>query len=59
MNNFSILLYPKEAQKFLGVGPTTFYELAKRSDFPKPKSPLGKRVMYRRDELEKWVKDLE
>lgn len=51
-----ILLYPKEAQKLLGVGTTTFYEFAKLSSFPKSSNPLGKRPMYVREELEQWVK---
>lgn len=58
MQNLPLLLYPKQAQKLLGVGTTKFYELVKLPDFPKPKSPLGKRAMYLRDELEKWAKDL-
>lgn len=58
MQNLPLLLYPKQAQKLLGVGTTKFYELVKLPDFPKSKSPLGKRVMYLRDELEKWVKEL-
>ncbi|KTD02659.1 helix-turn-helix transcriptional regulator [Legionella feeleii] len=59
MKQESLLLYPKQAQKFLGIGATKFYELVKLSNFPKAKTPLGKRPMYLREELEKWVKNLE
>jgi len=53
-----LLLYPKQAQRFLGVGATKFYELVKLSSFPQSKSPLGKRPMYLRRELESWVENL-
>lgn len=59
MQDLPLLLYPKQAQKFLGVGTTKFYELVKLPSFPKAKSPLGKRVMYLRAELEKWAKELD
>jgi predicted DNA-binding transcriptional regulator AlpA len=58
MKNEPLLVYPKEAQKLLGVGPTKFYELNKLPNFPKPKNPLGKRRFYLRHELENWVKSL-
>lgn len=53
-----LLVYPKEAQKIIGVGTTKFYELNKLENFPKPKNPLGKRPMYVRKELEDWVASL-
>ena len=59
MHDLPMLLYPKQAQKFLGVGTTKFYELIKLPTFPKAKSPLGKRPMYLREELEAWVKNLD
>ena len=52
MKEVSILLYPNQAQKFLGVKATKFYELLQTPGFPKPRSPLGKRPMYLRKELE-------
>jgi predicted DNA-binding transcriptional regulator AlpA len=58
MRNESLLVYPKEAQKLLGIGPTKFYELNKLPDFPQPRNPLGKRPMYLRSQLEDWVKNL-
>jgi predicted DNA-binding transcriptional regulator AlpA len=58
LNELPILLYPKHAQKVLGVGPTKFYELVKLSDFPKPRNPLGKRPMYLRKEIEDWASSL-
>jgi predicted DNA-binding transcriptional regulator AlpA len=58
MNTGPLLVYPKEAQKLLGVGPTKFYELRKLPDFPKEKNPLGKRPMYVKEEIEKWVKTM-
>jgi len=54
----SVFLYPKQAAHFLGVGATKFYELNKLPNFPKPKNPLGKRVMYLRSELEAWANNL-
>lgn len=59
MKQESLLLYPKQAQEFLGVGTTKFYELIKSPTFPKSKNPLGKRPMYLREELEHWVKNLD
>lgn len=59
MKDLPLLLYPKQAQKFLGIGTTKFYELVKLPDFPKTRSPNGKRSMYLRDELENWVKNLD
>ena len=53
----SLFVYPKQAQEMLGIGATKFYELNKLPDFPKPKNPLGKRVMYLRSELEAWAKN--
>lgn len=58
MNELPILLYPNQAQKFLGVKPTKFYELTQIPDFPKPRSPSGKRPMYLRKELEDWANNL-
>ncbi len=58
MKNEPLLVYPKEAQRLLGVGPTKFYELNKLPDFPKPKNPLGKRVFYLRNQLEDWAMNL-
>ncbi|CAM2736672.1 Predicted transcriptional regulator [Legionella steigerwaltii] len=58
MSEQSLLLYPNQAQKFLGVGPTKFYELVKLPDFPKPRNPLGKRPMYLRKEIEEWAINL-
>jgi predicted DNA-binding transcriptional regulator AlpA len=56
MNQSPLLVYPKEAQKLLGVGPTKFYELCKLPSFPKPRNPLGKRPWYLKEEIEKWAK---
>ncbi|MFW2534430.1 MULTISPECIES: helix-turn-helix transcriptional regulator [unclassified Legionella] len=56
--NLPLLLYPKQAQKFLGVGTTKFYELIKLPDFPRPRNPLGKRPMFVRQELETWASGL-
>ena len=53
-----LLVYPKQAQKLLGVGVTKFYELVRLPDFPKPKNPTGKRPFYLRSELEKWVNSI-
>ena len=59
MNSKSLLVYTKQAQQMLGVGPTKFYELNKLPDFPKARNPSGgKRPMYLRAELEYWVKNL-
>lgn len=54
----SLLLYPKQAQKLLGIGATKFYELAKQPDFPKQKKPNGRRPMYLRSELEQWARSI-
>ncbi|KTD58799.1 Helix-turn-helix domain protein [Legionella sainthelensi] len=59
MTTEPLLLYPKQAQKLLGVGTTKFYELIKSPNFPKAKNPLGKRPMYLREELENWVRNLD
>lgn len=53
-----LLVYPKQAQKILGVGTTKFYELSKLENFPKPRNPLGRRPMYVRKELEDWINSL-
>lgn len=53
-----IFIYPKDAAKLLGVGTTKFYQLNKLSTLPKPKNPLGKRVIYLRSEIEAWVSNL-
>ncbi|MFA6302038.1 MAG: hypothetical protein WC627_02755 [Legionella sp.] len=58
MPNDPILIYPKQTQKMLGVGATTFYELNKLPDFPKTRNPLGKRPMYLRKEIEDWAAGL-
>ncbi len=58
LNEQAILLYPKQAQKLLGIGTTKFYELVKLPDFPKPRNPLGKRPMYLRKEIEDWAHNL-
>jgi predicted DNA-binding transcriptional regulator AlpA len=60
MKTESLLVYPKQAQKLLGVGVTKFYELNKLPDFPKARNPSGggKRPMYLRSELERWVNNL-
>jgi predicted DNA-binding transcriptional regulator AlpA len=58
MNTESMLLFPNQAQKLLGVKSTTFYELLKKSGFPKPKYPTGRRPMYSRKELEDWINAL-
>ncbi|EHL31225.1 helix-turn-helix transcriptional regulator [Legionella drancourtii] len=59
MKEESLLLYPKQVQKLLGIGTTKFYELNKLPDFPKPRNPLGKRPMYLRKEIEEWTVGLE
>lgn len=58
MKQEPLLVYPNQAQKLLGVGPTKFYELVKLSTFPKPCNPLGKRPMYIRKQIEDWVMKL-
>lgn len=58
MKEEPLLLYPNQAQKFLGIGSTKFYELVKLETFPKPRFP-SKRAMYLREELENWVKNLD
>ena len=58
MKNEPLLVYPKEAQRLLGVGSTKFYELNKLPDFPRPRNLLGKRPMYLKEEIEKWVKTI-
>lgn len=59
MKHNSLLVYPKEAQEILGVGPTKFYELIKLPHFPKTRSLTeGKRAVYLRTELEAWVRSL-
>ncbi|WP_115701831.1 helix-turn-helix transcriptional regulator [Legionella sainthelensi] len=59
MKEESLLLYPKQVQKLLGIGATKFYELNKLPSFPKPRNPLGKRPMYLRQEIESWINNLE
>lgn len=59
LNELPILLYPKQAQKLLGIGTTKFYELVKLPNFPKPRNPLGKRPMYIRKEIEDWAINLD
>ena len=54
-----LLVYPKQAKEMLGVGATKFYEFNKLPGFPRPRSPLGKRPMYLRQEIEDWVLNLE
>lgn len=58
MNEPSILLYPRQVQKLLGIGATKFYELVKLPDFPKPRDLLGKRSIYLRKEIEDWASNL-
>ncbi|HAT2016927.1 TPA: helix-turn-helix transcriptional regulator [Legionella pneumophila] len=58
MKQYPLLLSPKLAQEFLGVKSTKFYELIRLPNFPKPRTPLGKRPLYLREELENWVKKL-
>jgi len=58
-NTESLLLYPNEARKLIGVKSTKFYELVKLPDFPKPRCPLGgKRPMYLRSEIEEWANNI-
>jgi len=54
----SLLVYPKQAQELLGIGPTKFHELTKQPGFPKSKIPNGKRRMFLRSELEEWAKSI-
>ena len=59
MKHNSLLVYPKEAQEILGVGPTKFYELINLENFPNTRVlPGGKRPVYLRSEIEEWVKNL-
>jgi len=58
MKDKPLLVYPKQAQRFLGVGATKFYELNKLLNFPKAKNSLGKRPMYAVSELEEWVRSI-
>ncbi len=55
MNDKPILVYPKKAQRILGIGTTKFYELNKLPNFPKAKRFLGKRPMYVTAELIEWA----
>ena len=60
MQNESILLYPHQVQKLLGVGTTKFYELVKLPDFPKPRNfSDSKRPVYLRQEIVEWANNLE
>lgn len=54
----SFLIHAREAQEIIGVANTRFYELVKRSDFPKPTREITKRPMYFREEIEDWVRGL-
>jgi hypothetical protein len=45
------LLNRSEAARFLGIGLNTLALLGI------PKTPIRRRIMYRRDVLEKWVRD--
>ncbi len=57
MTDRTLLVYPKKAQKLLGVGTTKFYDLKKDPKFPKP-IYVSKRPMYSTEQLENWVKNL-
>jgi predicted DNA-binding transcriptional regulator AlpA len=60
MNESSILLYPNQVQKLLGIGTTKFYELVKHPDFPKPRNLCDrKRSVYLRKEVVAWANNLE
>lgn len=59
MKSNPLLLHPKQAQELLGIKATKFYELLRLPGFPKPRTPLGKRPMFLREELENWVKNLD
>ena len=54
----SLLIYPRDAQKLLGVGTTKFYELVRLPSFPRPKNLQGKRPMFLRSELIEWASNL-
>lgn len=58
MNVEPLLLYPNQAQKLLGIRSTKFYELSKLPNFPIPKKPNGKRVMYLTQELIDWARSI-
>ncbi|WP_115709987.1 helix-turn-helix transcriptional regulator [Legionella sainthelensi] len=60
MQNETILLYPNQVQKLLGIGATKFYELVKLPDFPKPRNfSDSKRSVYLRQEIVEWANNLE
>ncbi len=54
----SMLVYPHDVKKLLGIGTTKFYEIAKLPGFPKPRELDGKRNVYLRKEIEDWVNSL-
>ena len=58
MKELPLLLYPKQAQQLIGVKATKFYVLLQTPGFPKPRTLFGKRPMYLREELERWVKEM-
>jgi len=54
----TILIYPSEAAKLLGVSYGTFIKFRIKEGFPKARYPIGKRPMFLKTELEAWAKSL-
>lgn len=50
----ALLLSVKEAAEFIGISRSLFYELHAEGKVPAPVR-LGRRVLWRRDELKDWV----
>ena len=55
-----LLLTAVAAGRFIGVGPTRFYELRRVPGFPAPVGLPGQKAAarYRRSDLEAWVASL-
>lgn len=54
MNNDTMLLSAVEAAASIGISRSLFYELHAEGKVPAP-IRLGKRVLWRKDELRAWV----
>lgn len=52
--NQSLLIGAKQAAQQLGIGQSLFYELKSQGRLPLP-IRLGRRVLWRTDELARWV----
>ena len=45
----------KDAHRMIGIGRSSFYELLKRPDFPRPVEILPGRKSFVVEEIERWV----